>query len=67
MRIAKRLAALERKAPDTNFAVTLSYGEKPLEEVEAEYNAIHGFNPKREWIHVRFVGIEPNEVKHGDA
>ena len=62
MRIAKRLEALESPTAATHFAVTLSDSDRPLDDVEAEYNAQHGFDPNREWLHVRFIGVENERV-----
>lgn len=67
MRIEKRLVALESRMPAANFAVTLSDSDRPLEQVEAEYIAKHGFDPHREWFHIRFVGVQPQGGYDGNA
>lgn len=59
MRLLKRLEMLESQQLGANLIVTLSDSGRALQEVEAEYNAMHGFDPARQWLHVRFVGIDP--------
>ena len=59
MRLCKRLQLLENRQPAANLMVTLSDSGRALKDVEAEYNAKHGFDPARLWLHVRFVGIDP--------
>ncbi len=59
MRIVARLAALESQMPPRLLACTLSAESQPIEEVEANYIAQYGFNPEREWLHIRLVDVEP--------